>query len=109
MPAMPKRSFDELVALMKTLRGPDGCPWDRKQTLESLKPFIVEESYEVIDAIDRNDRRALEEELGDFLLQAVFLARDHKSLREARSSASARVWNRAGERRGRGACQLGKT
>ncbi len=71
---MPKRSFDELVALMTRLRGPDGCPWDRKQTLESLKPFIVEESYEVVDAIDRKDRLAVAEELGDFLLQAVFIA-----------------------------------
>jgi len=74
MPAMPKRSFDELVALMTTLRGPEGCPWDRKQTLASLKPFIVEESYEVVDAIDRDERSALAEELGDFLLQAVFVA-----------------------------------
>ncbi|HEX9493879.1 MAG TPA: MazG nucleotide pyrophosphohydrolase domain-containing protein, partial [Thermoanaerobaculia bacterium] len=71
---VPKRSFDELVALMTTLRGPNGCPWDRKQTLATLKPFIVEESYEVVDAIDRNDRQALAEELGDFLLQAVFVA-----------------------------------
>lgn len=73
MPRM-KRSFDELVRLMTTLRGPGGCPWDREQTLASLKPFIIEESYEVIDAIDRDDRRALAEELGDFLLQAVFIA-----------------------------------
>jgi MazG family protein len=71
---MSKRSFSELVALMTKLRGPDGCPWDRKQTFESLKPFIVEESYEVVDAIDKNDRGALAEELGDFLLQAVFVA-----------------------------------
>jgi len=71
---MPKRSFDELVALMARLRGSNGCPWDRKQSLESLKPFIVEESYEVVDAIDRKDRPALAEELGDFLLQAVFVA-----------------------------------
>ncbi|HEV2722226.1 MAG TPA: nucleoside triphosphate pyrophosphohydrolase [Thermoanaerobaculia bacterium] len=69
-----KRSFDELVQLMTKLRGPDGCPWDRKQTLPSLKPFIIEESYEVVDAIDRDDRRGLCEELGDFLLQAVFVA-----------------------------------
>jgi MazG family protein len=74
MPFMSKRSFDELVQLMHTLRGPDGCPWDRKQTLSSLKPFVIEESYEVIDAIDRDDRSALAEELGDFLLQAVFIA-----------------------------------
>ena len=74
MPFMPKRSFDELIQLMHRLRGPDGCPWDRKQTLPSLKPFVIEESYEVIDAIDRDDRHALAEELGDFLLQAVFIA-----------------------------------
>lgn len=71
---MPKRSFEDLVALMTTLRGPNGCPWDRKQSLETLKPFIIEESYEVVDAIDRDDRKALAEELGDFLLQAVFVA-----------------------------------
>jgi nucleoside triphosphate diphosphatase len=79
---MAKRSFDELVALMTKLRGPGGCPWDRKQTFDSLKPFIVEESYEVVDAIDKNDRAALAEELGDFLLQAVFvaeIAREEKS------------------------------
>jgi len=73
MPRMARRSFDDLVALMTTLRGPNGCPWDRKQTLESLKPFVIEESYEVVDAIDNNDRAALLEEIGDFLLQAVFI------------------------------------
>ncbi|HEY8132881.1 MAG TPA: nucleoside triphosphate pyrophosphohydrolase [Thermoanaerobaculia bacterium] len=71
---MSKRSFDELVTLMTRLRGPNGCPWDRKQTLESLKPFIVEEAYEVVDAIDRGQRVALAEELGDLLLQVVFVA-----------------------------------
>lgn len=70
---MPKRSFDELVALMTRLRSPDGCPWDRKQTLPSLKPYVIEEAYEVVDAIDRDDRAALMEEIGDLLLQAVFL------------------------------------
>jgi tetrapyrrole methylase family protein/MazG family protein len=74
MPAMTKRSFEDLVRLMTTLRGPGGCPWDREQTLASLKPFVIEESYEVVDAIDRDDRAALLEELGDFLLQAVFIA-----------------------------------
>src|SRR5438105_4673655 len=74
MPAMAKRSFDQLVQLMTTLRGPQGCPWDRKQTLQTLKPFVIEESYEVVDAIDRNDRDDLREELGDFLLPAVFIA-----------------------------------
>jgi tetrapyrrole methylase family protein / MazG family protein len=71
---MAKRTFDQLVQLMTTLRGPQGCPWDRKQTLQSLKPFVIEESYEVVDAIDRDDRDDLREELGDFLLQAVFIA-----------------------------------
>lgn len=71
---MAKRSFDELVQLMTTLRGPDGCPWDRKQTLPDLKPFVIEEAYEVVDAIDRDDRGALAEEVGDLLLEAVFIA-----------------------------------
>jgi MazG family protein len=59
---------------MTTLRGPDGCPWDRKQTLPDLKPFVIEEAYEVVDAIDRDDRRALLEEVGDLLMEAVFIA-----------------------------------
>jgi len=74
MRRVTKRSFSDLVKLMTRLRGPDGCPWDREQTLTTLKPFIIEEAYEVIDAIDRDDRQALAEELGDFLLQAVFVA-----------------------------------
>jgi MazG family protein len=69
-----KRTFDDLVRLMIRLRGPDGCPWDRKQSLPDLKPFVIEESYEVVDAIDQGDRAALAEELGDLLLQAVFIA-----------------------------------
>lgn len=71
---MSKRSFDDLVQLMTRLRGPDGCPWDRKQTLPDLKPYVIEEAYEVVDAIDRNDRGALAEEVGDLLLEAVFIA-----------------------------------
>jgi tetrapyrrole methylase family protein / MazG family protein len=71
---MPRRSFDDLVSLMKTLRGPDGCPWDRKQTLPDLKPFVIEEAYEVVDAVDRDDRQALMEEVGDLLLESVFIA-----------------------------------
>jgi nucleoside triphosphate diphosphatase len=70
---MARRTFDDLVKLMTTLRGPNGCPWDRKQTLPDLKPFVIEEAYEVVDAIDRNDRAALLEEIGDFLLEAVFI------------------------------------
>ncbi|HUO83605.1 MAG TPA: nucleoside triphosphate pyrophosphohydrolase [Thermoanaerobaculia bacterium] len=69
-----KRSFDDLVSLMRSLRSPEGCPWDREQTYESLRQFVIEEAYEVVDAIDRADRAGLEEEIGDMLLQAVFLA-----------------------------------
>ena len=59
---------------MATLRGPDGCPWDREQTIDTLKPFVLEETYEVLEAIDRHDHVALCEELGDFVFEAVFLA-----------------------------------
>jgi MazG family protein len=62
------------VEIMATLRGPAGCPWDREQTLDSLKPFVLEETYEVLEAIDEHDHVALCEELGDFLFEAVFLA-----------------------------------
>ena len=63
-----------LVEIMATLRGPDGCPWDREQTIDSLKPFVLEETYEVLEAIDQHDHDALKEELGDFVFEAVFLA-----------------------------------
>ena len=59
---------------MAVLRSPQGCPWDRAQTIDSLKPFVLEETYEVLEAIDRHDHAALGEELGDFLFEAVFLA-----------------------------------
>jgi tetrapyrrole methylase family protein / MazG family protein len=71
---MPKRSFEDLVALMTRLRGPGGCPWDREQTFSSLRTFIIEEAYEVVEAIDEGDRAAIVEEIGDLLLQAVFVA-----------------------------------
>ncbi len=64
----------DLVNVMKRLRGKDGCPWDREQTHESLKPYLIEEVYEVFDAIDRKDDVELKEELGDLLLQIVFHA-----------------------------------
>jgi MazG family protein len=67
--------FQELVALMARLRAPGGCPWDREQTFDSIKPYTLEETYEVLDAIDRRDWSGLAEELGDFVLQAVFHAR----------------------------------
>ncbi|HMF76328.1 MAG TPA: nucleoside triphosphate pyrophosphohydrolase [Bryobacteraceae bacterium] len=66
--------FGKLVEIMALLRGPGGCPWDRKQTFDSIKAYLLEETYEVLDAIDRRDWRGLEEELGDLLLQPVFLA-----------------------------------
>jgi MazG family protein len=66
--------FQELVALMARLRAPGGCPWDREQTFDSIKPYTLEETYEVLDAIDRRDWKGLAEELGDFMLQAVFHA-----------------------------------
>src|SRR5687768_5157299 len=66
--------FDRLVDIMRTLRSPEGCPWDREQTLSSLRPFVLEETYELLDALDRGDLQALREELGDFLYEAVFLA-----------------------------------
>jgi MazG family protein len=66
--------FQELVALMARLRAPGGCPWDREQTFDSIKPYTLEETYEVLDAIDRRQWKELAEELGDFVLQAVFYA-----------------------------------
>ena len=66
--------FVRLIGIMATLRGPDGCPWDREQTIDTLKPFVLEETYEVVEAIDRHDHRALREELGDFVFEAVFVA-----------------------------------
>ncbi len=67
-------AFSRLVDILVKLRAPDGCPWDREQTHESLKRNLLEESYEVLDAIDRQDPRLLAEELGDVLLQIVFHA-----------------------------------
>lgn len=64
--------FSKLIDLMATLRAPDGCPWDRKQTHESLKPYLLEEAYEVLETIDHRDTAKLKEELGDVLLQVIF-------------------------------------
>jgi MazG family protein len=68
------QAFARLLSLMAQLRAPNGCPWDREQTFDSIKPYTLEETYEVLDAIDRRDFPGLCEELGDFLLQAVFHA-----------------------------------
>jgi len=59
---------------MARLRGPNGCPWDREQTIQSLRGFVLEETYEVLDAIDRADHDALRGEIGDLLFEGVFLA-----------------------------------
>ena len=67
-------AFEKLVAVMRTLRSPDGCPWDREQTLESLTHFVLEEAHEVVDAIERGDMDALREEIGDHIFEGVFLA-----------------------------------
>lgn len=66
--------FVELLTMMTRLRGDGGCPWDREQTRESLRPFLVEETYEVLDALDAGDPRHIREELGDLLFQVVFHA-----------------------------------
>jgi MazG family protein len=74
MPETTGAQFEALVHIMERLRGEGGCPWDREQTRESLKPFLIEEAYEVVDAIDEGDPRKLMEELGDLLFQVVFHA-----------------------------------
>lgn len=71
----PHHHFQKLVELMDTLRGPDGCPWDREQTPETLKAMLIEESYEVLEALDWSSPDALCDELGDLLLQIVFHSR----------------------------------
>jgi MazG family protein len=68
------QKFSQLVEVMAKLRAPGGCPWDRKQTFDTIKSYLLEEAYEVMDAIDRRDWPGLEEELGDLLLQPVFFA-----------------------------------
>ena len=66
--------FGELLTVMRTLRGEGGCPWDRKQHHQTLRSYLIEETYEVVEAIDRRDDASLTEELGDLLLQIVFHA-----------------------------------
>ena len=73
-PAAAGARFARLVEIMRTLRSPGGCAWDREQTVASLRPFVLEEAYEVVEAMDGGDRAALCEELGDLLLEAVFVA-----------------------------------
>jgi nucleoside triphosphate diphosphatase len=70
----PAEGFARLVGIMARLRSPTGCPWDREQDFDTIKPYLLEETYEVMDAIDARDFKGLAEELGDLLLQAVFFA-----------------------------------
>lgn len=74
--------LDELLTIMDTLRGGKGCPWDKEQTRESLKPYIIEEAYELIEAIEENDPENIKEELGDLLFQIVFQCRIAKERKE---------------------------
>src|SRR6185295_10560261 len=95
----PGERFDELVRIMATLRGPQGCPWDREQTLASLRPFLLEETYEALEALDRGDLDSLREELGDLLFEIVFLARiaeegGHFSVADAAADVGAKLVRR---------------
>ena len=74
MTQSPEVLFDRLLDIMHRLRGPGGCPWDREQTRTSLKPYLIEETYEVLEAIESGAPEALREELGDLLFQVVFHA-----------------------------------
>ena len=76
-PGDPLNAFDELVDIVARLRGEGGCPWDRAQTPQTMRPYVLEESYEVLDAIDLGDARLLRKELGDVLFQIVLLAQMH--------------------------------
>lgn len=74
VPSRAGEKFQRLVEIMGRLRSPEGCPWDRQQTFETIKSYLLEETYEALDAIDRRDWPALAEELGDLLLEVAFLA-----------------------------------
>lgn len=68
-------AFDALVATMDRLRDPGGCPWDREQTIDTIRTFLLEETYEVLEALDKDDAAKCREELGDLLFQVVFISR----------------------------------
>src|SRR6202161_2290383 len=73
-PARAAQLFQQSVAIMARLRAPGGCPWDREQSFDSIRKYTLEETYEVLDAIERRDFPHLAEELGDLLLQVLFYA-----------------------------------
>ena len=92
-------AFAEAAAIMARLRAPDGCAWDREQTLDSIKPHTLEETYEVFDAIDRRDWAGLQDELGDLLLQVLFYAQiahddGHFGIEDVARSLSAKLLRR---------------
>ncbi len=66
--------FIKLLEIVETLRGPDGCPWDKEQTHESLLPYFLEEAYELMESVDRKDKDTFKEELGDIMLHVVLQA-----------------------------------
>src|SRR5262245_47193520 len=70
----PGNQFNKLVSVMRTLRSPEGCPWDREQTLQSLAPYVLEGAYEVVEASEGGDMHALKEEIGDHIFDGVFLS-----------------------------------
>lgn len=74
-PSSAPEEFARLLDIMRTLRSPGGCPWDREQTHESLRPYLIEEMYEVLDSIDRKAYGELQKELGDLLLHVIFQCR----------------------------------
>ena len=91
--------FARLVELMATLRGEKGCPWDRKQTTKAFKTYLLEEVYELIDAIEKDDYKALEEELGDLLFHIVFISQICKDdgrfdIRDVVNSVYEKMYNR---------------
>jgi len=93
------QEFTRLVEIVAALRAPDGCPWDREQTIDTLKPFVLEETYEVLEAIDRHDHASLCEELGDFVFEAVFVAQleseeGHFTIADAVKSAADKLVRR---------------
>src|SRR3989304_460350 len=93
-------AFDDLVSVMAPLRRPVGCRWDRAQTPRTLRPYLLEELHEVLEAIDRGDQPALREELGDLLLQVGFHARMAEEAGRLRSGEAVRGhWQNAKQAR----------
>src|ERR671929_1336919 len=95
MPTTTAERFQRAVSIMARLRAPGGCPWDREQTFDSIKPYTLEETYEVLEAIDLRDWDELTGELGDLLLQVLFYA---EMAREAKYFSIKDVLDRLSEK-----------